>query len=109
MYGSVYRINPEQVLKVFHSLTSRHQPEIILSSIGTAFINGIPTLMPFDVVRTEKGFGVVLELLSSEKLSAVIHNDASNFDFYADEMIKLVKILASTEFAPETLPQQHLQ
>ena len=97
MYGSVYRINEEQILKVFHDVPTESVIRKGIDIIRLAFTKGIPTIMPFEVVKTEKGFGVVLELLMSQILSSIMHDNPKDFDMYVIKMVKLAKKLAATE------------
>ena len=103
MYGSVYRINEEQILKVFHDVHSELEIRNIINNIRIAFTHDIPTIMPFEVVNTEKGFGVVLELLMSQILSTLMHNNTKDFDKYVVKMVELSKKLADTKFEEGTL------
>ena len=98
MYGSVYRINDEQVLKVFYGMQSEEDIEPVINTIRCAFVHELPTTIPFEIVRTEKGIGTVLELLNSETLSKVIEKDPQNLAMYVDKMLALSKTLARTAF-----------
>lgn len=103
MYGSVYRVNDEQILKVFHDVHSEIEMRNVIENIRIAFTHDIPTIMPFEVVRTEKGFGVILELLTSQILSTLMHDNTKDFDTYVVQMVELAKKLADTEFKEGTL------
>ena len=103
MYGSVYRVNDEQILKVFHDVHSEIEMRNVIDIIRIAFTHDIPTIMPFEVVKTAKGFGVILELLTSQILSTLMHNNAQDFDKYVVKMVGLAKTLANTEFEEGTL------
>ena len=98
MYGSVYRINDEQILKVFHDVHSELKMRNIIDNVRIAFTHDIPTIIPFEVVKTEKGFGVILELLSSQILSSLMHDNTKDFDDYVVKMVELAKTLADTRF-----------
>ena len=98
MFGSVYRVNDEQILKVFHDLTAERKIQEIVDTMRIAFTHDIPTVIPFEVVKTEKGFGILLELLNAEVLSTLMHDNPKDFDRHAIEMAKLAKTLADTEF-----------
>lgn len=98
MFGSVYRVNDEQILKVFNDLTAERKIQEIVDTMRIAFTHDIPTVIPFEVVVTEKGFGILLELLNAEVLATLMHDNPKDFDRYASEMAKLAKTLADTEF-----------
>lgn len=97
MYGAVYRINDEQILKVFYEVTTEAVMKKGLDVIRIAFTHDIPTIIPFEVVKTEKGFGVVLELLFSQLLSSLMHDNPKDFDMYVVKMVELAKKLATTK------------
>ena len=100
MYGSIYRINDEQILKIFHNVNSVLEIQSNIKTIRLAFTHGVPTVIPLEIVETEKGVGVVVELLNAKLLSSVMREDFSHFDKYVKEMVELVKIIATTEIEP---------
>lgn len=102
-YGSVYRINEEQILKVFYNVQSEQTIHEIINTVRIAFTHGIPTIIPFEVVRTAKGLGVVLELLNAKIMSTLMHDNPKDFDKYVIEMVELAKMLADTTFEEGTL------
>ena len=103
MYGSVYRINEEQILKIFHQVQSEFEMWKIIEGIRIAFTHDIPTIMPFEVVKTDKGFGIMLELLNSTELSTLMHDNPKDFDKYVVEMVELAKSLANARIEEGTL------
>lgn len=98
MYGAVYRVDNESILKVFYRVNSRELIENVLKNVRLAFVNGIPTIIPFDMVKTNAGFGMVFELMSSDCIADLIHRDPEKIDFYAAEMAELAGTLAEKEF-----------
>ena len=103
MYGSVYRINEEQILKIFHQVQSEIEMWKIIEGIRIAFTHDIPTIIPFEIVKTDKGCGMVLELLNSTDLSTLMHNNPKDFDKYVVEMVELAKSLANARIEEGTL------
>lgn len=103
MYGSVYRINDEQILKIFHNVNSVLEIQNDLKTIRLAFTHGVPTVIPLEIVETEKGVGVIIELLNAKLLSSVMREDFAHFDKYVKEMVELSKIIATTEVEPGKL------
>jgi len=103
MYGSVYRINEEQILKVFKKVQTEVEMRKVIDVIRAAFTHDIPTIIPFEVVKTDKGFGIVLELLNATLLSTLMHDNPKDFDKYAVEMVELAKSLADAKFEEGTL------
>lgn len=106
MYGAVYRIDEERILKVFYGVNSRQKLEEILHNVRTAFVKGIPTIMPFDTVKTNAGIGMVFELLSSDSLADMIHKEPARAEEYVRNMAELAKKMATTEFEPGTINER---
>ena len=98
VYGSVYRINEEQILKVFNGLDSEEAIQPTLATIRTVFIHGVATIIPFEIVKTEKGIGMVLELLRSEPLSVLMKKQPEKIDAYVHDLVELAKSLATITF-----------
>ena len=98
IYSSVYRINEEQIVKVFHGINSEDDIQPVIKAIQTALVHGIPTLMPFEIVRTENGIGMILELINSETMSTYMQKNPKKLDKYINDMIELAKTLAATNF-----------
>ncbi len=103
MYGSVYRINEELILKVFRNINSKYEVKKLLDVMRIAFKHDIPTIMPFEIVETEKGVGAVLELLTSNLISQLIQENPEKIDEYIGTMVELSKTLASTNFEEEEI------
>ena len=98
MYGSVYRVDDETIAKVFHGVNSMEGIKRVLDNVRVAFGKGIPTIIPFDTVKTDYGYGMVFELLSSKSMADLIHEEPGEIDHYARLMTDLAKTLAETKF-----------
>ena len=61
-------------------------------------MHDISTVIPFEVLVTEKGFGIMLELLNAKVLSTFMHDNPNDFEKSVIEMAKFAKTLADTEF-----------
>ena len=103
--GKVYRIDRDIIVKVF-------LPEISIEEIDqerelarTAFILGIPTAIPYDVVRIkEGGFGSVFELLDAESFAQLLISGEKTVGEIASMKADLLKIIHSTEAEPGSIP-----
>ena len=103
MYGSVYRLDDEKILKVFHGLQSRDRAEEILKTVRTVFMSGIPTIIPYETVRTDAGIGMVFEKLGSKSMADLIHQNPGFVEEYSEKMVKLARIMATTEFEKDEI------
>lgn len=101
--GTVYRISKDTIVKVY-------QPKMTLVDINRerelarkAFVLGIPTAIPYDVVKVGENFGSVFELLEAETLQKRIINDMEHIDDYIAQYIKVLKTIHGNEVKPGEL------
>lgn len=102
-FGSVYKLNNEQVLKVFVGEQCRERLDAIVDNTRIAFVNNIPTIIPFETVITDKGLGLVSEYIYSDVLSVKAHEEPKRIPEYAGLMADMSKILVSTKLEGNSL------
>jgi uncharacterized protein (TIGR02172 family) len=102
--GKVYRLDPDTIIKVY--LNPNALPEIHRETAlaRKAFVLGIPTAIPYDVVRVGQGYGSVFELLNAKSFSKLIATDPSKLDYYCGLYVDLLKKIHSTEVEPGDMP-----
>lgn len=105
MYGFVYRIDEDYILKVFKDQFSKEYLEKKILALKHAFLEGIPTILSFEVVETRKGLGVIYELLDSECLSTIIHKNPAMMDKYAKKFVDVAKQFATVKLQEGVLTQ----
>ena len=101
--GTVYRLSKDTIVKVY-------QPKMTLEDINRerdlarkAFVLGIPTAIPYDVVKVGENFGSVFELLEAETLQKRILNDMDHLDDYIAQYIKVLKTIHANQVKPGEL------
>lgn len=102
--GKVYRLDPDTIIKVYLNpdcLPDIHRERELAR---TAFILGIPTAIPYDVVRVGDGYGSVFELLSAKSFAKLIIAEPENLDKYAQMYVDLLKKIHSTEVPSGKMP-----
>ena len=102
--GKVYRIDPDIIVKVYlnpDSLPEIHRERELARA---AFVLGIPTAIPYDVVRVGEGYGSVFELLNATSFAKLIINGEKDADEVAAMSIELLKLIHSTKIKPGTMP-----
>ena len=102
--GKVYRIDPDTIVKVYlkpDSLPEIHRERELARA---AFVLGIPTAIPYDVVRVGEGYGYVFELLNATSFAKLIINGEKDPDEVAAMSIDLLKLIHSTKIKPGTMP-----
>ena len=103
--GKVYRIDPDTIVKVY--LNSDALPEIHRERelARMAFIAGVPTAIPYDVVRIESGgYGSVFELLNASSYANLLIRGEKSLEEIAEMSIQLLKLIHSKVIRSESLP-----
>ncbi len=85
---TVYRLDEDKIVKLYNS-EGRELVDQEQKFARTALINGIPTVIPYDVVRSGEKYGVVFELLRSDTLGHAIRNDPSRMPELVDQYVAL--------------------
>ena len=103
--GKVYRIDPDTIVKVY--LNPEALPEIHRERelARLAFIAGVPTAIPYDVVRIEGGgYGSVFELLNATSYAKLIIRGEKTPDEVAEMSVRMLKLIHSKEVRSDILP-----
>lgn len=101
--GIVYRYDPEIVVKVYRNSNALNEIKRERRLARTALILGIPTAIPFDVVKVGDSYGSVFELLNAKSFSKLIAAEPENKGKYIAEFVGLLKRIHSTEVNPEDM------
>lgn len=103
--GIVYRIDKDTVVKVYQNPDCLPDVQRERELARKAFVLGIPTAIPYDVVRVGDSYGSVFELLNSRSFSKLIAADPSGMDTYVDLYVDLMKKMHSTHVKPGDMPE----
>ena len=102
--GEIFQLSDDEIVKVYGK-------DIPLSDIKkernysqTALICGVPTLIPYDVVQCERGYGIVYEKAEMTSLAYLISHDPASLERYALMLAKTLKELHATEIPEGKLP-----
>lgn len=102
--GKVYRLDQDTIIKVYFnpdSLPDIHRERELARK---AFVLGIPTAIPYDVVRVGDGYGSVFELLNAKSFTKLIMEQPDQMDQYIKLYIDLLKQIHGTEVKPGDMP-----
>ncbi|MCR4610766.1 MAG: phosphotransferase [Lachnospiraceae bacterium] len=102
--GDVYRIDRENIVKVFNESAPIEVVERERDVAQEALIAGLPTAISYTLVNVDERFGIVFELIDSDTLSRVIVKNPDDYDRLADEYIKLYKTIHNTKVSEEAFP-----
>ena len=103
--GKVFRIDPDTIVKVY--LNPDALPEIHRERelARLAFVAGVPTAIPYDVVRIEGGgYGSVFELLNAKSFAQLLTSGEKTTEEVAEMSIRLLKLIHSREVRNDILP-----
>ncbi len=102
--GTVYRYAEDTIVKVYNSFVDLDKIKKERELAKSAFVMGVPTAIPYDIVRVGDQYGSVFELLDAKSYSQLIDSDPDNFDKYVGEFVNLLKIIHSTEVIKDDIP-----
>ena len=105
--GKVYRIDRDTIVKVY--LNPDALPEIHRERelARAAFVAGVPTAIPYDVVRIEGGgYGSVFELLNATSFAKLLISGEKTVDEVAKMSIDLLKTIHSKTVKPGVMPSE---
>ena len=103
--GKVYRIDRDTIVKVYLNPDSLPEIHRERELARTAFVLGVPTAIPYDVVRIEGGgYGSVFELLNATSFAKLIINNEKSVDEVCKMSVDLLKLIHSTVVKPDSMP-----
>ena len=102
--GKVYRIDRDTIVKVYLNPDSLPDIQRERELARKAFVLGVPTAIPYDVVRVGDGYGSVFELLNAKSFAKLLKEDPSRCDEVVGMSVDLLKKIHSTELKPGEIP-----
>ena len=104
-YGDVYRINNDTIVKVYKKGNSIDSVKKEIELARKAFVLGIPTAIPYDIVKVGDLYGSVFELINSSSLQKLI-KDGEDLDKLVKETVDVLKKIHSTKLEEGELPSK---
>ena len=102
--GSVYRLDQDTIVKVYTDPDALDDINKERELARTAFILGIPTAIPYDVVRVGDCYGTVFEMLNAKSFAELLMHDRENADKYIGQLADLLKLIHGTHVKPGSMP-----
>ncbi len=103
--GKVYRLDPDTVIKVYYNPDSLTDIQRERELARKAFVLGIPTAIPYDVVKVGDGYGSVFELLNATSFSKLLLKNPDRMDAYVALYTDLLRTIHSTHVKPGDMPR----
>ena len=102
--GVVYRYNDELVVKVYRDPDALDDIQAERTLARKALILGIPTAIPFDVVKVGDNYASVFELLNAKSFTKLVRENPEDLDHYVGLFAELLRTIHSTEVDPKDMP-----
>lgn len=106
--GIVYRLDSDTILKAYRNPDALPEIHRERELARTAFVLGVPTAIPYDVVRVGEGYGSVFELLDASSLGELLAAGKKTVDEVADMSVELLHQIHETEVSPESMPSMRV-
>lgn len=104
--GIVYRIDPDTIVKVYKNRDALEEIHKERELARKAFVMGVPTAIPYDVVQVGDLYGSVFELLNATSFAKLMIAHPENTKQYARESVEILKTIHSTILKPGELPDK---
>ena len=103
--GKVYRIDADTIIKAYRNPDALPEIHRERELARTAFVKGVPTAIPYDVVRIESGgYGSVFELLNAKSYAQLLEAGEKSVEEISKMSIDLLKQIHATEVSPDSMP-----
>ena len=102
-HGKVYRINGDTIVKMYYTGDSLEDIKREQDYAKKAFVMGIPTAIPFDIVKCDEVFGLVFELVDADIVSNYLNEHPDQIEAVAKKYAQTLKQLHTTHVAKDAL------
>ena len=106
--GIVYRTDPDTIVKVYKNPDSLDEIHNERELARKAFVMGIPTAIPYDVVQVGDLYGSVFELLNATSFAKLIQNGES-VDDLARQSVEILKTMHASMLKDGELPSKRAE
>ena len=104
--GVVYRIDPDTIVKVYKNRDALEEIHNERELARKAFVMGVPTAIPYDVVQVGDLYGSVFELLNAKSFAKLMIADPTLTDSLAKDSVDILKTIHGTILKPGELPDK---
>lgn len=104
--GKVYRTDPDTIVKVYKNPDSLDEIHNERELARKAFVMGIPTAIPYDVVQVGELYGSVFELLNAKSFAKLIKSGEESVDELARQSVEILKTMHGTHLKESELPSK---
>ena len=104
--GKVYRIDADTIVKVYKNHDALEEIHNERELARKAFVMGVPTAIPYDVVQVGDLYGSVFELLNAKSFAKLMIANPDKTEEYAKESVEILKTIHATMLKPGELPDK---
>ena len=98
-HGKVLRLNADTIVKLYYAGDSVEDIKREQDYAKKAFVMGIPTAIPFDIVKCEDMYGLVFELVNADIVSNFLNEHPDQLQDLAKKYAQVMKQLHETHVA----------
>ena len=104
--GKVYRTDPDTIVKVYKNHDALEQIHKERELARKAFVMGVPTAIPYDVVQVGEYYGSVFEMLNAQSFAKLLISGAADAKQLAKESVDILKVMHAAKLKPGELPDK---
>ena len=102
-HGKVLRLNEDTIVKLYYAGDSIEDIKREQDYAKKAFVMGIPTAIPFDIVKCDDMYGLVFELVNADIVSNYLNENPDHLEEIAKKYAQTMKQLHTTHVAEDAL------
>ena len=102
-HGKVLRLNADTIVKLYYAGDSLADIKREQDYAKKAFVMGIPTAIPFDIVKCEDMYGLVFELVNADIVANYLNKHPDQLEELAKKYAQVMKQLHETHVAEGAL------
>ncbi|MBO5552185.1 MAG: STAS domain-containing protein, partial [Lachnospiraceae bacterium] len=102
--GEIFELSDDEMIKVYGKDVPLSLIKKERVSAQTAMIQGVPTLIPYDVVRCEEGYGLIFEKAGATSFSYIISHKKELLPKYAALLGKTLRDIHRIEMPVDKFP-----
>ncbi len=102
--GAVYKINEELIVKMYNSSITLDMAEKERAASKESFLRGVPTAIPFEIVKKEECYGVKYELMNGMTLGQAFNKMPERFDELVTKYVNVIKEIKEIEVEDGVFP-----
>lgn len=105
--GKVIRLNADTIVKVYLHESGLEEAKEEQGYARKAFVMGVPTAIPYDIVKCDGHYGLVFELVDTSTVSGFIRQHPETLEENAVKFAQLLKTLHTTHAQEGSVKNMH--